>query len=218
VWRSRTGIVEFEDSLGCRRLVGIDAGWDRRLLGIKDSFGLKICWDQSLVAIKDWRSETRFVGIEDLETRWDQRLGIKDFWGQRLGVEDLGSKTWDQRLVGIKDWVVGIKDMGSMTRLDQRLVWIEDLLGSKTITSCCGSRKLLFCVREFVCCCSFFELLWFAQDLVLCRVMGLYTNLHVEMATSTRRLSIISWYSFPFLRKPTHLMCNSKTITSSIPK
>ena len=108
--------------------------------------------------------------------------------------------------------------MGSMTRLDQRLVWIEDLLGSKTITSCCGSRKLLFCrVREFVCCCSFFELLWFTQDLVLCRVMGLYTNLHVEMATSTRRLSIISWYSFPFLRKPTHLMCNSKTITS-IPK
>jgi hypothetical protein len=113
--------------------LGLKTGWDRRLLGIKDLLGSKTCWDQRLVGIKAWRSKTRFVGIEDLETRWDQRLGIKDFWGQRLGVEDLGSKTWDQRLVGIKDWVVGIKDMGSMindslgskTILDQRLVGIE---------------------------------------------------------------------------------------------
>jgi hypothetical protein len=155
VWRSRTGIVEFEDSLGCRRLVGIDAGWDRRLLGIKDSFGSKICWDQSLVAIKDWRSKTRFVGIEDLETRWDQRLGIKDFWGQRLGVEDLGSKTWDQRLVGIKDWVVGIKDMGSMTRLDRRLVGIEDnykllWFAQVVVLSCERICLLLFLFRVVV--------------------------------------------------------------------
>ena len=95
MWRSRTGIVEFED------LLGLKTGWDRRLLGIKDSFGSKICWDQSLVAIKDWRSKTRFVGIEDLETRWDQRLGIKDLGSKTFGVEDLGSKTWDRRL-GIK--------------------------------------------------------------------------------------------------------------------
>jgi hypothetical protein len=191
---------------------------DQRLVWIEDLLGSKSCCDQRL-EIGDKIRWDRRLGDSLGSKTWDQRLLGSKTWGGRLGIEDLGSKTWDQRLVGIKDWVVGIKDMGSMTRLDQRLVWIEDLLGSKTITSCCGSRKLLFCrVREFVCCCSFFELLWFAQDLVLCRVMGLYTNLHVEMATSTRRLSIISWYSFPFLRKPTHLMCNSKTITSSIPK
>jgi hypothetical protein len=86
VWRSRTGIVEFEDLLGCRRLVGIDAGWDRRLLGIKDSFGLKICWDQSL------------VGIEDLGWMINDSLGSKTILNRRLvGIETgVEIEDWDR--------------------------------------------------------------------------------------------------------------------------
>jgi hypothetical protein len=110
-------------------------------------------------------------------------VGIKDLLGSKtrrlVGIKDVGSKTRDQRLVGIKDWVVGIADLGSMTPLDQRLVWIEDLFGSKTrwdrrrfqvvvvrasccsvwenlvvvvpFSSCCGSRKILFFVELWDC-------------------------------------------------------------------
>jgi hypothetical protein len=121
-----------------RRLVGIEdllgskTTGDQRLVWIEDLLGSKTCWDQRLVGIKDWRSKTRFVGIKDLETRWDQRLGIKDLglktWGRRLGIEDLGSKAcWDKRL-GCWDRRLGIDDsFGSMTCLDRRLVLIEDL-------------------------------------------------------------------------------------------
>jgi hypothetical protein len=135
--------------------------------------------------------DQRLVWIEDLlgsKTRWDQRLEIEDRvrWDRRLG-DSLGSKTWDQRLLGSKTWGgrLGIEDLGSKACWDKRLgCWdqrhgIDDSFGSKTRLD----RRLVGIEDNY-------KLLWFAQVVVLCERICLLLFLFRVVVVQARSCSL----------------------------